>query len=515
MTKLGIPFEGMSWHETARARTAVTRTLARVLNGDATDRTSCETGLEFASLLSTFGHEDVALRFTAAVMRADDADVADRAAQELLRILPDEGRAQGERASGITRGVDIAVMSIAELRSAVETGKVSPGETTVVAATSDPEERGFGEGGFRSALLLRYDDVSNPTAKGALSEAQSDEIANLVLDAVRKDDRPTPSLIACCCDEGVSRSAGVARAIALFLKGDGDAYRSARETRPNEHIASSVFRALERSTESGQSPLRRKIARRLQEFESARRANGKDAGSQDFRLALERDLLSEDDKARCLRRVDAGPALGRLLPDGALVEGALYRVHGPAARRLVRWLGIQVARLGGCVATVGSGAGARPVGKGYLAGFDARSLCTNGPDGAALLRTQLFALEEERGRVDVSVVEGYSTAREAWLSRYPKDVREGDQSDAFETSLLRCLPGAVVVLDDRGKPSGSSVDGLLGAAAWPFSLRAYEDLEVVDGEADEEVVVKRTFPRAHTHSTVDAGERQVAIAIDI
>ncbi len=516
MTTLGVPFEGMSWQETAKARMSVVSTLARVLDGDARDRTSCETALELASLLAVFGHPDVALRFYGAViMHADDADVADRASQECLRFFPsEEGRLQGEAESCLDRSVEVAAMSIAELRAAVDAGKVSPGSTVVVASTSVPKERGFEGEGFRSAVLLRYDDVADPAAKGALSGAQADEIAELVVDAVREGASPAPSLIACCCDGGVSRSAGVARAIALFLKGDGDAYRRSRETTPNEHVTTTVFRALERAVEAVQSPLRRKIARRLQELETARRMGGRDVGSQDFRLALERDILAEDDKARCMRRVKSTPAFDALLPDGALLSGALYRVHGPAAPRFVRWIESQIASRGGHVAVLGAGAGARPVGEGYLARLGVKSLCSNGPDGAALARTQLFLLEE-LGPIDATFVESYSAAKEAWFSRYAKEVREGDQSDAFEDSFLRCLPGAVVVLDDRGVPGGGpSVDEPLGAAVRPFSLRAYEDIEVADGGADGEVVVKRTFPRAHTHSTVDAGEHRATIAID-
>lgn len=514
MTKLGVPFEGMSWQETARARTAVVSTLARVLDGDARDRTSCETALELASLLAVFGHPDVAQRFYGAViMHADDADVADRASQECLRLFPaEEGRLQGEAESGLDRSVEVAAMSIAELRAAVDAGEVSPGGTVVVASTSVPKERGFEGEGFHSAVLLRYDDVADPAAKGALSDAQADEIAELVVDALKEGVSPAPSLIVCCCDGGVSRSAGVARAIALFLKGDGDAYRRPRETTPNEHVAATVFRALERAVEAAQSPLRRKVARRLQEFETGRRMEGKEVGDQGFRLALERDLLAEDDKAR-LRRVKSAPAFDALMPDGALLSGALYRAHGPAAPRFVRWLELQVASRGGRVAVLGAGTAARPVGKGYLARLGVKSLCSNGPDGAALARTQLFLLEE-LGPVDAVFVESYSAAKEAWFSRYEKAVREGEQSDAFEDSFLRCLPGAVVVLDDREEPGeDSSIDERIDAAMRAMAMHAYEDLEITEGATDEELIVRRTHPGAHTHSTVDAGKREVTIAI--
>lgn len=515
MTKLGVPFEGMSWQETARARTSVVSTLARVLDGDARDRTSCETALELASLLAVFGHPDVAQRFYGAViMHADDADVANRASQECLRLFPaEEGRLQGEDESGLDRSVEVAVMSIAELRAAVDAGEVSPGETVVLASTSVPKERGFEGEDFHSAVLLRYDDVADPAAKGALSSVQADEIAELVVDAVREGANPAPTLIACCCDGGVSRSAGVARAVALFLKGDGDAYRRSRETTPNEHVAATVFRALERAVEAVQSPLRRKIARRLQEFETARRMGGKDVGDQDFRLALERDLLAEDDKARCMSRVKSTSAVDALMPDGALLSGALYRVHGPAAPQFVRWLESQVASRGGRVAALGAGTDARPVGKGYLARLGAKSLCSNGPDGAALARTQLFLLEE-LGPIDAVFVESYSAAKEAWFSRYEKAVREGEQSDAFEDSFLRCLPGAVIVLDDREEPGeDSSIDERIDAAMRAMAMHAYEDLLITEGETDEELIVRRTHPGAHTHSTIDAGKREVTIAI--
>lgn len=464
-------------------------------------------------MLAVLGHPDVARRFYGAVaVHAEDADVAGRALQECPRFPPvDEDGLQDETKSGFKHSVEIAAMSIAELRAAVKTGNVAPEETVVIASTSDPKEHDFE--GFCSAALLRYDDVIDPAAKGALSNAQADEIAELVVGAVENGADHLPSLIVCCCDGGVSRSAAVASAVALFLKGDGDAYRRSRETKPNRHVAATVLQALGRTVGDVQSPLRREIARQLQEFETVRRMEGKDTGDQEFRLALERDLLTEDDKARLMGRVRTSPAFDALLPDGALLSGALYRIHGPAALRLVRWLEAQVAACGGRVAVLGADVDARPVGEGFVTSFGARSLCTNGPDGAALLRTQLFLLEDS-GRIDVTFVEGYSAAKEAWFSRYGKDVREGGQSDAFEDSFLRCLPGAVVVLDDREKLGEDSPIGKrLEVEACAFSMRAYEEFFVSEGEVDGEVVVERTFPRAHTRSAIDAGELAVTIAI--
>ena len=501
------------------ARTAAIEAdlLVGVLGGEVRDAASCGAVLDLAAKLRAVGQEDFARRFCSVVaMMAEDETIAARAVREGSRAfsLPEPGEDAPRK--DISRGFDICVMSARDAKSAMSIGVIAAETTVAVALTSDPQEAGFGEYGLLSTLLLRFDDVEDPLAKGAISLSQADELAGFLLDAVQPDEGEVePTLVLFACDGGVSRSAGAASAFAAFAKEDEGAFRHDGGARPNALVKEAVYNALVRAVQcAAPNPLHAAVERKLMRFEEAKRSGAEAPGTDGFRLSLEVDLWTMDDRARTLRRLHAG-GVDLLLPDGAWLEGALYYVHGEpsASMGFVRWLERRLAENGANVVVISARAGARSAGSGKVTKVATCCLAMDGPDGASLLRSQLSLLEQAEGRVDAIFIEDFEIAKAAWSSRFDPDVRK-EAGTAFE-SCLRCLPGAVFVLDPRPMPGDDApIEERLEASERAFALHAYEDLEVSQAGEDGMVTVKRTFPRAHTRSCLDAGKASVDVKVD-
>lgn len=520
----GIPATSASSLPSTEASQGAARTaaldaglLVGVLGGEVRDAASCGAVLDLAVKLRAVGQEDFARRLCSAVaMMTEDETVSARAVREGSRafLLPEPG--EDVLRKDTASGIDICVVSVRDAKAAISIGEISAETTVAVAFTSDPREVGFGEYGLLSTLLLRFDDVEDPLAKGAISRSQADELAGFLLDAVKPEEgEASPALVLFACDGGVSRSAGAASAFAAFAKGDEGAFRHDGGARPNALVKEAVHNALVRAAQcAAPNPLHAAVERRLMRFEEAKRSGTEAPGDDGARLSLEVDLWTMDDRARTLRRLHAG-GVDRLLPDGAWVEGALYYVRGEpsASMGFVRWLERRLAENGANVVVISARAGARSACSGKITKVATCCLAMNGPDGASFLRSQLSLLEQAEGLVDAVFIEDFEIAKAAWSSRFNPDVRK-EAGMAFE-SCLRCLPGAVFVLDPRPMPGDDApIEELLEANERAFALHAYEYLEVSQAGEEGVVTVKRAFPRAHTRSRLDAGEPSVDVKVD-
>ncbi len=335
-----------------------------------------------------------------------------RGARRPTQSAPSKGEAPIGATERISRNVNIEAMSIADFRNELASRVLPLDRMAVIAFTSDPREHGFADEGIRSALLVRCDDVSG-AKPGALTEAQADEVAEFLVHALHGEEG-TAQRIVFCCDGGISRSVAAASALARFVGSELAVCSSVGSVRPNKHVAREVLQGLERTTTpGGLNPLRRHILQELQAFEDARRTGACLVENDAYRIALECDLYASDDVVRSSRRVNDGE-IDRLLPDGAWIEGRIYMVSGDAAIRLARRLETRLVAGGYNVVSIG----ARKQPAVFEGGRDvklsaAASLATNGPDGAALLRSELRTLEANGKRIDVIIIEDLKSAKAA------------------------------------------------------------------------------------------------------
>lgn len=489
----------------AAARAAARRELVGMLTGEDVDRAACDAALEFATLLRFNGIDDVACAFERAVaMFAEDADVRVRAC---MRSFENGGPNTGTAATKSAPELEVAVASIESLRKSVESGGVDARSSAVVVSTSRPEEVGFSDREFAAEMTLHYDDVADPAKKGAFTRSLASDAAEFVLGLPESVER-----LYCACDGGVSRSAGIASAVLLFLRGTAAQVTEDAGLQPNPLVFELLLTALEETSSRSASPLRRSLERRLGEFAKPELTNA-ECGAQDFKLALELDLIAQDNVANSFRRFKTADCLDRILPDGAFLD-LLYSIEGDAAFDLARWIEAKLADDGCRVLAVGRGSGVEPHGHGRIERVGIHGFAQEGPDGAMLLRTLLETARRGGGAPDAIVIESYLESERALLSRYPESVRSSCDGDEAFDAVARVLPGAVFVVDDRAIPD----DGAEPGKAYEMlqkkrRLGAYESLtaEWANGDKAEARVSRERS--SHTRSTVDAGARETTVRL--
>lgn len=498
--------EGLDWGFDGVERGNLLRELVEALSGKRIEGAAVTSALAFAGMLEAAGRQDVAAPFLQALaVNAKDEMIRDFAAERLEMEVAAGSEEGATRKSAMEAGrsLEVAVSSIARLRSAVADGSVDAGRCIVVASTSDRTERGFADDGFAGSLLLRYDDVSGPSKAGAFTKADARAFAGFIVGSLApREGRPPAERLVCACDGGVSRSAALASAVMRFFKGSDSAISNDPRYSPNRLVRTLALEALEEALSDFASPLEARLASLLQDAARGCGIDGEPA-SPSFRAALEHDLLDLQDVERRTRKLRTGTGLDGIMPAGGFYEGCLYRLSGNAARAFAEAVGRSLARQGCKVLVLGKEAGSERCGAGTVRRVGIHALSRNAPDGRPLI-----ALLLESEKPDAILVGDVDAASDAYYSRFPADVaaEERGSDDAPFPQVLRGFGAAVFAVDAREPPSEDApAEEKVAYSSRPFRMRAYEDITATwAADAGPEVVHAARGRRAHTRSCVDS-----------
>lgn len=505
--------EGLDWGFDGVERGNLLRELVEALSGKRIEGAAVTSALAFAGMLEAAGRQDVAAPFLQAIAaNAKDEMIRDFAAERLemeVAVGSEEGAIR-KSAMEAGRSLEVAVSSIARLRSAVADGSVDAGRCIVVASTSDTAERGFADDGFAGALLLRYDDVADPSKAGAFTKADARSFAGFVIGSLApREGRPPAERLVCACDGGVSRSAGLASAVLRFFQGSDSAIKDNPRHSPNGLVRTLALEALEEVISGSASPLEARLASLLRDAARGCGIDGEPA-SPSFRAALEHDLLDLQDVERRTRKLRTWTELDGIMPAGGFYEGCLYRLSGNAAPALAEAVVRSFARQGLKALVLGKEAGSERIGTGTVRRVGIHELSRNAPDGRPLI-----ALLLESEKPDAILVGDVDAASDAYYSRFPADVaaEERGSDDAPFPQMLRGFGAAVFAVDAQEPPSEDApAEERIAYGRRPFRMRAYEDVTAIwaDNAGPEAAHVARSR-RAHTRSCVDSSPAEAVV----
>lgn len=487
------------------------RSLAEGVLGLRDDDATMASVLEFARDLLALGDEEIATKALSSV--AANASCASLRKEACGLLVERSGRKSGATESAPRKPlpeIAVKVMSIRAVRKALRGNEMATGGRAVVVSTSDPRENGFPDEGFFDTLLLRYDDVTDPARAGAFAKTDAESFAEFALRMVGSaSGRSLVEEIVFACDGGASRSAALACSLLLFLTGSDDGISSDGSYSPNPLVKKLALEALEEGQGSYGSPLVSKLARYLKELERERRES-RGLENQEFRIAVERDLLRLRDLDRNVRKIRTGTPFDSLLPAGGFYEGMLYRLSGDGANDLAAFLRRSLARQGMKVLSLERAPHAVASGDASVRRMGIHVLAANGPDGQPLID---FLLDSESEPFDAIFLDDVETALSAYYSRYPKSVRDEELDEPLFPEMLRYYGAAVIAVDNfTPPPEGAPYEKKAPFVHRTQTLRAFEDVKAV--LAGENTLAVSRSVRCHTSSCVDSNPAEIVMSLD-